>query len=80
MNTSAIKDKISSFHLSSEKLIQPNVDFDLWFVEFATIGNLCFLLDFMFQMYFTLRTCVKYWSAGSALVVPTIDLRLNKDE
>ena len=78
-NTSIIKDKVSSFHMSFEKLMKPNVDFDLWFVEFATLGNLCFLLDFMFRMYFTLRTCVKYWSA-SALVVPTIDLRLKKDE
>ena len=59
-------------------LKRPSLDFDLWFLKFASISDMLFLLDFGFRIYLTVRLFFKYWDAGS-IKLPEIDMRTCKE-
>ena len=58
--------------------MRPNLDFDLWFLKFASVSDMLYLLDFVFRIYFSIRLFFKYWDAGS-IKIPDVDVRLYKE-
>ena len=72
-----IQSKISNIDVSFEKLFNPSLDFDLWFLRLGSIGSLFFMTDFVFRLYFTIRLCFKYWEVGS-ISLPSIEMRAHK--
>ncbi len=78
MNFTAIKTKLSNFDMNFEKLQPPGVEFELWFLQIASIGDLAFLIDYAFRIYFSIRLCFKYWDAGQ-IQLPKIDIRTHKE-
>ena len=73
VNVSQVKNKLSNFDMTFEAFTNPNLDFELWFLKFASISDLLFLLDFAFRTYFTVRMCFRFWDAGS-ISLPEVDI------
>lgn len=77
-NMTEIKLKITSIDLAFEGLEQPDVDFDLMFIQFSYLSDGFVLVDYIFRAYVSIRLLMKYWFATS-LAMPNIDLRSNKE-
>ena len=78
VNISAVGNKPSNIDLSFERLLSPDIDLNLWFLQFTSLGDLMFLLDFSFRVFCTIRLFAKYWSVG-ALKMPDVDLRTKRE-
>lgn len=78
MNISNVQNHISNVDISFEKWMKPSLDFDLWFLKFASLSDVLFLLDFGFRIYFSFRLFFKYWDAGS-IRLPEVDVRRHKE-
>ena len=63
--------------MTFEAFTNPDLDFELWFLQFASISELLFLLDFAFRTYFTVRICFRFWDTGS-ISLPEVDIRSTK--
>ena len=74
----AIKTKITNFDISFEGLRAPTIDFDIWLIEIVSVGDLFFLVDWVFRVYFTIRLCFKYWDVSS-VKIPQVDIRTEKE-
>ena len=77
-NISEIKNKETSIDLVFEGLQQPDMDFDLWFLQLSRLSDGFVLVDYIFRAYVSIRLLVRYWFATS-LAMPRIDLRVNKE-
>lgn len=78
INITDIKSKVTTVNLNFESLAQPDIDFDLWFLELSSLLDKMVFLDYIFRVYVTIRLILKYWFATS-LATPQIDIRVNKD-
>ncbi len=78
VNISNIQNRITNVDLSFESLMKPDLEFDLWFIKFASVSELLFMLDFVFRAYLTIRMFFKYWDAGS-IKLPEIDVRKHRE-
>lgn len=77
-NITEIKNKVTNIDLTFEDLQQPDMDFDLWFIQFNKLSDGFVLVDYVFRAYVSIRLLIKYWFATS-LAMPSIDLRANKE-
>ena len=77
-NITEIKNKVTNIDLSFEGFQRPDIDFDLWFLEFLNFSGLFIYIDYTYRIYITVRLLMKYWFATS-LAMPIIDLRTNKE-
>ncbi|KAL7551655.1 hypothetical protein ACHAWF_014838 [Thalassiosira exigua] len=78
LNISEIKSKVTNIDLAFEGLQQPDVDFDLWFLQLSQLSHGFVLVDYIFRAYVSIRLLMRYWFATS-LAMPVIDLRANKE-
>ena len=78
INITDIKSKVTTVNLNFESLADPDIDFDLWFLQFSSLLDRMVFLDYIFRVYLTIRLLFRYWFATS-LATPQIDLRVNKD-
>lgn len=76
-NYTAFKKKFSNFDLNTMEFELPRLEFQ-FFDKIRNIGDLVYILDLVFRIYFTIRLCFKYWDAGS-IKLPTIDIRTEKE-
>eukprot|EP00580_Thalassiosira_gravida_P018621 CAMPEP_0201663870 /NCGR_PEP_ID=MMETSP0494-20130426/5522_1 /ASSEMBLY_ACC=CAM_ASM_000839 /TAXON_ID=420259 /ORGANISM="Thalassiosira gravida, Strain GMp14c1" /LENGTH=991 /DNA_ID=CAMNT_0048142543 /DNA_START=479 /DNA_END=3451 /DNA_ORIENTATION=+ len=77
-NITEIKNKATSIDLVFEGLQQPDMDFDLWFLQLSQLSDGFVLVDYIFRAYVSIRLLMRYWFATS-LAMPRIDLRANKE-
>ena len=77
-NITEIKNKVTSIDLSFEGLQWPDIDFDLWFLQFLNFSDAFIFVDYSYRVYISVRLLMKYWFATS-LAMPRIDLRVNKE-
>jgi hypothetical protein len=77
-NITEIKNKVTNIDLSFEGLQGPDIDFDLWFLEFLNLSDAFIFVDYILRFYTSIRLLMKYWFATS-LAMPSIDLRVNKE-
>eukprot|EP00804_Cyclotella_cryptica_P023510 CCRYP_012162-RA/>CCRYP_012162-RA protein AED:0.10 eAED:0.10 QI:1559/1/1/1/0.75/0.4/5/1441/846 len=77
-NITEIKSKVTTVNLNFESLQQPDIDFDLWFLQFSSLLDRMVTLDYVFRAYMTIKLILSYWFATS-LAMPQIDIRVNKD-
>lgn len=77
-NITEIKSRVTTVNLNFESLQQPDVDFDLWFLQFSSLLDRMVTLDFVFRAYITIKLVLSYWFATS-LAMPQIDIRANKE-
>ncbi|KAL7456485.1 hypothetical protein ACHAWC_007981, partial [Mediolabrus comicus] len=78
-NITEIRNKVTNIELNFESFRQPDIDFDLWFLQLSYLGDVFVLADYIFRAYISLRLVTKYWSATS-LAMPQIDIRSNKEK
>lgn len=78
INITDIKSKVSTVNLNFESLSDPDIDFNLWFLQFSSLLDRLVFLDYIFRAFITIRLLLKYWFATS-LAMPQIDIRVNKD-
>ena len=78
INITDIKSKVTTVNLNFESLADPDIDFNLWFLEFSSLLDRLVFLDYIFRAFITIRLLLKYWFATS-LAMPQIDIRVNKD-
>ncbi|KAL9190088.1 hypothetical protein ACHAXT_007299 [Thalassiosira profunda] len=76
-NVTEIKSKVTNVDLVYEGLEQPDMDFDLWFLQLSQLSDVFVLVDYIFRVYVSIRLVMRYWFATS-LAMPVIDLRANK--
>ena len=77
-NITEIKSKVTSIDLSFVGFEQPDMDFDLWFLQLSRLSDGFVFVDAIFRIYISIRLLMKYWFATS-LAMPSIDLRANKE-
>ncbi|KAL7541319.1 hypothetical protein ACHAXR_010802 [Thalassiosira sp. AJA248-18] len=77
-NITEIKSKVTNIDLAFEDLQQPEMDFDLWFLQLSQLSDGFVLVDYIFRAYVSIRLLMRYWFATS-LAMPNIDLRANKE-
>lgn len=77
-NITEIKSKVTSIDLAFLGLEQPDMDFDLWFLELSRLSNGFVMVDYIFRVYVSIRLLMRYWFATS-LEMPNIDVRANKE-
>lgn len=77
-NVTEIKSKVTNIDLAFEGLENPEVDFDLWFLQLSHLSNAFVLVDYIFRAYVSIRLVMRYWFATS-LAMPSIDLRATKE-
>lgn len=78
INITDIKSKVTTVNLNFESLVDPDIDFDLWFLQFSTLLDKMVFLDYIFRAYITVRLILKFWFATN-LATPQVDIRVNKD-
>ena len=69
---------MTNFEFNFERLTAPGIDFDIWFLKFTSLGDLVFLVDFFFRIYFSIRMCYRYWQVNQ-VKIPHIDIRTQKE-
>lgn len=77
-NITEIKNKVTNIELSFEGLQRPDIDFDLWFLQFLNLSDAFIFVDYIYRFYISVRLLMKYWFATS-LALPRIDMRANKE-
>jgi len=77
-NVTEIKSKVTSVDIAFEGLQEPDMDYDLWFLQLSYLSDCFVLVDYIFRAYVTIRLLMRYWFATS-LAMPNIDLRINKE-
>jgi hypothetical protein len=78
VNITSVQNRISNVDLSFESLMKPSLDFDLWFLKFASVSEMIFLLDFVLRIYLSIRMFFRYWDSGS-IKLPEVDVRTQKE-
>lgn len=78
INITDIKSKVTTVNLNFENLVDPDIDFDLWFLQFSTLLDKMVFLDYIFRAYITVRLILKFWFATN-VATPQVDIRVNKD-
>ena len=77
-NMTEIRSKVTNVDLVFEGLQEPDMDYDLWFLQLSHISDGFVLVDYIFRAYVSIRLLMRYWFANS-LAIPNIDLRANKE-
>ena len=77
-NATTMQAKISNFEFRMEGLTSPSIDIDLWIFGIVSLGDIIFLVDYAFRVYFSIRLVFRYWSASS-IKLPEIDIRREKE-
>jgi hypothetical protein len=77
-NATTMQAKISNFEFRMEGLTSPSIDIDLWIFGIVSLGDILFLVDYAFRVYFSIRLVFRYWSASS-IKLPEIDIRREKE-
>eukprot|EP00586_Coscinodiscus_wailesii_P015898 CAMPEP_0172506782 /NCGR_PEP_ID=MMETSP1066-20121228/198223_1 /TAXON_ID=671091 /ORGANISM="Coscinodiscus wailesii, Strain CCMP2513" /LENGTH=816 /DNA_ID=CAMNT_0013283975 /DNA_START=430 /DNA_END=2880 /DNA_ORIENTATION=+ len=79
LNTTNSTPHRSNITLSFEDLTPPKLDIKLWFLQFTSLSQLLFFIDFAIRGYQSLKILFKFGSVGT-LRLPEIDLRVYKEE
>ena len=77
-NFTHFKDQSSDFSFNFAKLHAPNVDFDLFFIQFGSVSGLLYLFDFAYRAYSSMRLLYFYWGRGS-VNIPDVDLTVDQE-
>ena len=73
-NYTGVKIEAISFKITFERLMAPDIDFDIWMLKFTSLADAVFIVDFIFRIYFSVRMCYRWWQV-SEVKIPHVDIR-----
>ena len=68
-NVTEIKSKVTSVDIAFEGLQEPDMDYDLWFLQLSYLSDCFVLVDYIFRAYVTIRLLMRYWFATSLAIL-----------
>lgn len=73
-NYTGVKTEATRFKINFERLMTPDIDFDIWMLKFTSLADAVFIVDFVFRIYFSVRMCYRWWQV-SEVKIPHVDIR-----